>query len=219
MEKHYKKAFEKISEEKQARILDAGTAEFAAKGFPGANINRIAEKAGISIGAMYNYFGSKDDLFLTIIDRAHALLEGVINAVEQAEDDIFESIEKLLRAAQSYSKQYPELTQIYLDMTSEGLSHLSRQLSGQMETISSGFYRALIKKAAAAGQLDPAIDVRVASFCLDNLIMMLQYSYTSDYFKERMKIFIGPEAILDDERIIREMMRFIRGAFAGHGRF
>jgi len=219
MEKHYKKAFEKISEEKQARILDAGTAEFAAKGFPGANINRIAQQAGISIGAMYNYFGSKDDLFLTIIDRAHGLLEGVINEVAQAEDDIFESIEKLLRAAQSYSKQYPELTQIYLDMTSEGLSHLSRQLSGQMETISSGFYRALIKKAAADEQLDPAIDDRVASFCLDNLIMMLQYSYTSDYFKERMKIFIGPEAVLDDERIIREMMRFIRGAFAGHGRF
>jgi len=219
MGKRYKEAFTKISEEKQARILDAATAEFADKGFPGANINTIANRAGISIGAMYNYFGSKDDLFLTIIDRAHALLESVISEVEQAEDDIFASIEKLLRAAQSYSKQYPELTQIYLDMTSEGLSHLSRQLSGQMETISSRFYRALIEKAAAAGQLDPALDVRVASFCLDNMIMMLQYSYASDYFKERMKIFIGPEAAQDDERLIREMMRFIRGAFAGHGRF
>ena len=218
MGRHYKKAFEKISNEKQTRILDAGTAEFAAKGFPGANINRIAEKAGISIGAMYNYFGSKDDLFLTIIDRAHALLEGVINEVEQADDDIFTSIEKLLRAAQSYSKQYPELTQIYLDMTSEGLSHLSRQLSGQMETISSRFYRVLIDKAAAAGQLDSGLDIRVASFCLDNLIMMLQYSYASDYFKERMKIFLGSEAAQDDERIIQEMMRFIRGAFTGEGK-
>ena len=215
MAKHYKQAFKKISEEKQARILDAATVEFADKGFPGANINTIAKRAGISIGAMYNYFGSKDDLFLTIIDRAHALLEGVINEVEQADDDIFTSIEKLLRAAQSYSKQYPELTQIYLDMTSEGLSHLSRQLSGQMETISSRFYRVLIDKAAAAGQVDRGMDVRVAAFCLDNLIMMLQYSYASDYFKERMKIFLGPEAAQDDERIIQEMMRFIQGAFTG----
>ncbi len=215
MGKHFKEAFKKISEEKQTRILDAATAEFAAKGFPGANINRIAQKAGISIGAMYNYFGSKDDLILTIVDRAHALLEGVINEVAQAEDDIFDSIEKLLRAAQSYSKQYPELTQIYLDMTSEGLSHLSRQLSGQMETISSRLYRVLIEKAAATGQVASGVDIRVASFCLDNLIMMLQYSYASDYFKERMKIFIGPEAARDDERIIQEMMRFIRGAFRG----
>jgi AcrR family transcriptional regulator len=215
MAKHYKAAFEKISEEKQARILDAGTAEFAAKGFPGANINRIAKEAGISIGAMYNYFGSKDDLFLTIIDQAHAILETVIDDVARADADIFESIEKLLRAAQTYSKQYPELTQIYLDMTSEGLSHLSRQLSGQMETISSKFYKTLIARAAAEGRVASGIDSQVASFCLDNLIMMLQYSYASDYFKERMKIFIGPDAALDDERVIREMMRFIRGAFSG----
>ena len=215
MEKHHKQAFEKISAEKQVRILDAGTAEFAARGFPGANINRIARKAGISIGAMYNYFGSKDDLFLTIIDRAHAILEEVIDAVAQADADLFESIEKLLRAAQTYSKRYPELTQIYLDMTSEGLSHLSRQLSGQMETLSSKFYQTLIAKAAADGRIDTGIDIKVASFCLDNLIMMIQYSYASDYFKERMKIFIGPDASSDDERIIREMMRFVRGAFTG----
>jgi AcrR family transcriptional regulator len=218
MNKHYKAAFEKISTEKQARILDAGTAEFAAKGFPGANINHIAKKAGISIGAMYNYFGSKDDLFLTIIDRAHAILESVISEVAQADADIFDSIEKLLRAAQEYSQRYPELTQIYLDMTSEGLSHLSRQLSGQMETISSRFYRALIEKAAAAGQIHRGMDVRIASFCLDNLIMMIQYSYASDYFKERMKIFIGPEAVADDEKLVQEIMRFIRGAFTGGSR-
>ncbi len=215
MGKHCKDAFEKIAAEKQTRILDAGTAEFAARGFPGANINTIAKKAGISIGAMYNYFGSKDDLFLTIIDRAHAILEKVIGEVERADTDIFESIEKLLRAAQTYTKLYPELTQIYLDMTSEGLSHLSRQLSGQMETISSRFYQALIAKAAEDGNIDSGIDVRVASFCLDNLIMMIQYSYASDYFKERMKIFIGPDACQDDERIIQGMMHFIRGAFTG----
>lgn len=215
MGKHNKAAFERIPNEKKERILDAATAEFAGKGFPGANINRIAKKAGISIGAMYNYFGSKDDLFLTIIDRAHSILEKVINEVEQADADIFESIEKLLRAAQAYSKRYPELTQIYLDMTSEGLSHLSRQLSGKMETISSRLYRTLILRAREADRISGEIDIPVASFCLDNLIVMLQYSYASDYFKERMKIFIGPEAAADDERIIQGMMRFIRGAFTG----
>ncbi len=212
---HYKEAFDKLPDEKKERILRAATSEFAGKGFPGANINVIAKKAGISIGAMYNYFGSKDDLFLTIIDRAHSILAQVIDEVEQADADIFKSIEKLLRDAQAYSKRYPELTQIYLDMTSEGLSHLSRQLSGQMETISSRFYQALIAKAAEEGRIDPGIDIRVASFCLDNLIMMIQYSYASDYFKERMQIFIGPDASRDDERIIQGMMHFIRGAFEG----
>ena len=41
---------------------------------------------------------------------------------------------------------------------------------------------------------------------------MLQYSYTSDYFKERMKIFLGPEALDDDEKMVHGVVGFIRGA-------
>jgi hypothetical protein len=60
------------------------------------------------------------------------------------------------------------------------------------------------------GELDPY----VAAFCLDNLILMLQYSYTSQYFKERMKIFAGENALDEDERIITGIMKFVRGAFS-----
>jgi hypothetical protein len=42
---------------------------------------------------------------------------------------------------------------------------------------------------------------------------MLQYSYTSDYFKERMKIFLGSDALADDEKLVRGVMGFIRGGF------
>ena len=103
---------------------------------------------------------------------------------------------------------------IYLDMTSEGLSHLSRKLSGQMETISAQFYESLIKQAMEQGTIDSRLDPRVAALCIDNLILMLQYSYTSDYFRERMKIFIGSDALNDDERIVQGMMRFVRGALS-----
>jgi AcrR family transcriptional regulator len=212
MEKYYNDIFERIPEEKQKRILDAAVAEFAANGFPGANINVIAKKAGISIGAMYKYFGSKEDLFLTIIERAHGLLEGVLDDIDQSPGDIFQKIEKMLRAAQQYARQFPELHQIYLDMTSEGLSHLSRKLSGKMETMSAQLYRSLIEKAMEQDRIDCRLDPRVTALCIDNLILMLQYSYTSDYFKERMKIFIGADALTDDERIVAGVMGFIRGA-------
>jgi TetR/AcrR family transcriptional regulator len=212
MDKYYKDTFSRISEEKQQRILDAAQAEFAAKGFAGANINVIAQKAVISIGAMYKYFGSKEDLFLTLIERARDLLEKVLMEIGQAPGDIFEKIEKMVRAAQLYARRFPELHQIYLDMTSEGLSHLSRKLSGKMETITTQFYQAQIETAMAQGRISRNLDARMTALCIDNLILMLQYSYTSDYFKERMKIFVGQDALLDDERIVRGIMTFIRGA-------
>ncbi len=211
MEKYYNDIFERIPAEKQQRILDAAVTEFASHGYPGANINVIAKKAGISIGAMYKYFGSKEDLFLTIIERAHGLLESVLGDIERAPGDIFQKIEKMVRAAQRYAREFPELHQIYLDMTSEGLSHLSRKLSGKMETISAQFYAVLIERAMALGSIDSRLDPRVTALCIDNLILMLQYSYTSDYFKERMKLFIGPDALVNDENVVQGMMRFIRG--------
>jgi len=215
MDQFHKAAFARIPAEKQQRILDAGISEFSAKGFSGANINVIARKAGISIGSMYKYFGSKEDLFLTIIEKAHGLLADALEEIDRSPGDIFEKIEKMVRAAQKYARKYPELHQIYLDMTSEGLSHLSRKLSGKMETVTVDFYERMIRKAMAQGVIDNRQRPRWIALFIDNLILMLQYSYTSDYFKERMKIFLGSDALADDEKMAGRLLQFIRGALQG----
>lgn len=214
VKKTHKEPFEKISEDKREKILNTAAREFAANGFRAANINVIAKKAGISIGSMYNYFESKEALFLTIIDHGYRVLEAVLSEVDLKKGDIYDKIERLLRAAQKYSREYPELNQIYLDLTSEGLSHLSVMLSRKMETISALFYRGLIQRSKAEGSVDPSLDEHITAFCLDNLILMLQYAYTTDYFRERMKIFAGENALDEDERIIRGIMRFVRGALS-----
>ena len=59
----------KISESKRDRILAIATTE-SRKGFKGANINEIARKANISIGSMYTYFETKENLYLTVIDES-----------------------------------------------------------------------------------------------------------------------------------------------------
>lgn len=59
LEKRYKEAFERASEERQELILETGIEEFSSKGYEKANINVIAKKCGISIGLMYKYFSTK----------------------------------------------------------------------------------------------------------------------------------------------------------------
>ncbi|MBN1532822.1 MAG: TetR/AcrR family transcriptional regulator [Spirochaetes bacterium] len=215
MEKSYhKKTFENIPEEKRERIFQAAITEFASNGFNGANINTIADNAGISIGSLYKYFSSKDDLFLSIINRGYKLLDGVISEADLSGGDMFDKIEKLLRAAQKYAMLYPEINQIYLDLATEGLSHLSKRLSKTVETISVKFYRTIIAGAKKEGVVPRDLDDRIASFCLDNILMMVQYSYTSKYFMERMRIFLGDRYIRDPELIVRGVMQFIRGGFS-----
>jgi AcrR family transcriptional regulator len=55
------------------RILDAASKVFAAEGFAGATIDAIGQAAGFTKGAVYSNFGSKDELFLALVDREFEL--------------------------------------------------------------------------------------------------------------------------------------------------
>jgi AcrR family transcriptional regulator len=58
-----------VSEERRSQILDAATQVFSKKGFDHARMDDIVEETGLSKGALYWYFKSKDDIIFGIIDR------------------------------------------------------------------------------------------------------------------------------------------------------
>ena len=51
------------------RLLDAAEAAFAAEGFGGASLDRIADAAGLTRGAIYSNYSDKADLFAAVLDR------------------------------------------------------------------------------------------------------------------------------------------------------
>jgi len=65
------------SEETQARILEAAVKQFSVSGFNKASVDDICEQAGISKGAFYHHFKTKQDVFL-------ALLDGWLQTFDQA---------------------------------------------------------------------------------------------------------------------------------------
>ena len=52
---------------KQRRILDAALAVFAAEGYSGTSMDAIAAKANVSKPTLYQYFGTKEQLFTEIM--------------------------------------------------------------------------------------------------------------------------------------------------------
>jgi AcrR family transcriptional regulator len=57
------------AEQTKARILDAAFHEFAEYGVAGARVDRIAKNAACNKNLIYVYFGSKEALFATVLDR------------------------------------------------------------------------------------------------------------------------------------------------------
>lgn len=53
----------------RARLLESARELVAKEGYEGASIERIAEEAGYSKGAFYSNFGSKEELFLDLLEQ------------------------------------------------------------------------------------------------------------------------------------------------------
>ncbi len=60
------KISEKQRTERRDQILDAARGCFAEHGYDGATVVRLEEATGLSRGAIFNYFGSKEELFIEL---------------------------------------------------------------------------------------------------------------------------------------------------------
>jgi Transcriptional regulator len=203
--------FDKIDEDRREAILSVALRHFAAKGFNGTSINALAREAGISIGSLYSYFPSKEDLFLSLVSRGHDLLERALSDID-VETDFFGMFRTLLVRARDYARANPELNLIYLDATTQGLSHLSARLSRSLEAISAELYKRAIAAAQARGEIREGLAAGPTAFCLDNIILLFQFSFASDYYRDRLRIFLGlgEGEELDDEGLIEAILGFVR---------
>ncbi len=87
----------RISARRQAtreRVLEAAGEVFAERGFHGASVEDICERAGFTRGAFYSNFSSKDDLVLELT-RRHA--EGLVERIRAASKREHASAEEVLR--------------------------------------------------------------------------------------------------------------------------
>lgn len=57
-------------------IMDAGMEEFQKKGFRDASLRQIVKNAGVTTGAFYGYFSSKEALFASIVEPHAAAVMG-----------------------------------------------------------------------------------------------------------------------------------------------
>ncbi|MER6798249.1 helix-turn-helix domain-containing protein, partial [Amycolatopsis mediterranei] len=65
-------------EEREAQLVVAGTEEFGRAGYAGASMVEIARRVGVTKPLLYQYFGSKDGLYLACLHRAGGrLTDGV----------------------------------------------------------------------------------------------------------------------------------------------
>jgi AcrR family transcriptional regulator len=75
-------------DEVRSRVLQAAGAVFAERGFAAASLDQVAAAAGFTKGAVYSNFGSKDELFLALMEEEAARRVEVVEATLRTTGDL-----------------------------------------------------------------------------------------------------------------------------------
>lgn len=100
--------FHSLEAEKQERIINAALKEFARNGYEKASTNEIVEEAGISKGSLFNYFNSKKELYMFLLDYVAEMIEKIYAQVDWNETDFFERMRQMGLVKFRVYKKFPQ---------------------------------------------------------------------------------------------------------------
>lgn len=203
-----KPAFLNIPEEKQERILKVAMSEFAENGLIGSNVNVIAKKADISIGSLYNYFDSKENLFLAIANRG---LKTMVNSVMIAlsfNDDVFSELKLFVKVLINFIKEEKELILLYNEVAYSANNDIVKPTAKYARENLIKIYKSAILEAQNDGYIRKDISVEMLTFYLDAIFTAIRMAYSSDT-KNCLHSFISDKAKEDADLFVEQFVSLI----------
>lgn len=180
------------SEATRAAILQSARRAFAADGFQGASVRRIAEEAGLTYAGLRHHYATKDELLIAVLrarDEEHSEMQADVHG-----EDLLRYLQALFdrvldepgitevfttQAAEAANRDHPAHTffvQRYQRVRAEFSSELTSAVAaGRRLSVSPDQAAALLAAAMDGLQLqwllDPSLDVRAVFRGLIEMLM------------------------------------------------
>ncbi len=118
--------------ETRENILEVATSEFADKGLAGARIDEIAEQTASSKRMIYYYFGSKDELYRAVLERAYQRIrvQELQAGFETLEPD--DALRAVVGNNFDYHYEHPEFVRLVMNENVHHGAHIA-QIEGLRE--------------------------------------------------------------------------------------
>lgn len=180
----------KLSNTRALRIAAAANDEFAARGFEGARVDRIARQAGVNKQLLFYYYHSKRGLFRAVLERAVGELEQALAALPAASGRPLERLRDVLTAQFEFLGRHPELVAL--------LAHSERSDAAPFAPAIRRLV-VLLAEGQGLGQVRDDVDPHVAA--AQALVLMV------GYLKLESLIAASAPSLAADEPALRERWR------------
>ncbi len=162
------KQFEEIRETRKKAILNTALELFATEGFDQTSISRIASRAGISKGLLYNYFKSKEDLIKSIIFNG---LDYLTSYIDPDRDGILTRQEMKLFLVELFNalKREPHYWKLYFNLFFQ--PHVLRLVEKRLAVMIQTYMKMLAEYFHSTGIEDPQTEAIFFGALLDGIGM------------------------------------------------
>lgn len=181
-----KNTFVNLPEDKRSHIVSVMIREFALNGYRKASLNAIAKDAGVSKGSLYQYFRSKEEIFLYVFDQFTSLVKR--SMAEQAEiaadgqESFWDSVKTVLLAGIRFIKVYPEYFKLYLRVLFEHDLPRREELLASVRLFSREYFLPKVIKARRGCVIREDVSADMVVFCLDAMLDRFLQGYAKPYF-------------------------------------
>lgn len=127
----------KPTADRRAAILDAALTEFARHGFAGTSTNAIAARARVAKGLVFHHFGSKEALYLTVVEEvAGEFGRRLAGYLDVAPVDLFERIFGWSQLKLEMVLEDPRRIRVLVDALADAPEAIRTQVRSRSESIS-----------------------------------------------------------------------------------
>jgi len=146
-------------ERTMANILQVATAEFADKGLAGARIDEIAALTATSKRMIYYYFGSKEGLYVAVLEEAYRRIRS-IEADLHLEDLAPEpALRKLVAFTCDYQRSNPDFIRLVMNENMYRGEFLAQsRMIGELNVPAIQLLRSVYERGVRAGVFRPDVD-------------------------------------------------------------
>src|SRR3982750_1807936 len=123
------------SVDSRRRVFDAAAAEFAARGYAGANVDRIARAARLNKAMIYYHFKSKAALYREILRDMFGAVGAAVAEVEASAATPQEKIRRFIEAIATAAEARPHFPPIWLREIAEGGEHVDGATLGYVRDV------------------------------------------------------------------------------------
>jgi AcrR family transcriptional regulator len=158
--------FEEIRDIRRKEIMETAMELFAVEGFDKTSISKIAQKADISKGLLYNYFSSKEELIKTIIFNGLDSLTGYFDPNHDGvltRKELKYFIEEFFTAVQKNEHYW----RLYFSLFFQ--PHVLKLVEKRLIVMIHTYMNMLIRYFEAKGSDDPETDAIMLGAVLDGI--------------------------------------------------